>query len=134
MHCEVFENNNHQATKAFLWQLRAKGYRPVAIVTDGLKSYATAIPEVFHNATHHLCIWHFRHNVNDKLRKLFGEDARKLPAVKDLRKSISRIFAGKDKRTAKKRFDAVLARREEFLALHPRSETIPSWSTASAPD
>ena len=124
VHCEVFENNNQEATKAFLWQLRAKGYRPIAIVTDGLESYATAIPEVFRNTTHHLCIWHFLRNVNDKLRKLFGEDARKLPAVKDLRKSISRIFACKDKRTAQKRFEAVLARREEFLTLHPRCAEI----------
>jgi len=116
VHCELFENNDYHCTKLFLLQLRSLGYRPLAIVTDGLQAYGTAIPQVFSGTTHHLCIWHHLHNLEDTLRDLFGKEYRGIPEVADLRKSIGRIFGCKDKRTARRRFEEVMARRSEFVA------------------
>jgi len=121
LHIAIYPYNSQASAHAFLLALRAKGYRPRAIVTDLREDYATLLPRVFPTATHHECIFHALQNLHDHLETAYGPDYAQtnLDALA-LRQTIHAIFDARTKRTAQQRYAALLASREAHLAKTPQ--------------
>ena len=116
LHIAIYAHNDKDNALAFLLALRAKGYQPRVVVTDLRRDYGGDIARVFPQARHHECIFHALQHIGQTCRKLYGADyAQTQPAVEALRQAITRIFQAKTKRTAQKRYDQVLAMREQFV-------------------
>jgi transposase-like protein len=116
LHIAIYAHNDKDNALAFLLALRAKGYQPRVIVTDLRRDYGGDIARVFPQASHHECIFHALQEVGRTCRKLYGPDyAQTRPEVEALRLDIGQIFQAKTKRTAQKRYDQVLAKREQFV-------------------
>ena len=125
LHIAIYAHNDKDNALAFLLALRAKGYRPRVIVTDLRQDYGGNIVRVFPTAVHHECIFHALQDVGRTCRKLYGSDyAQTQPDVEALRQDIAQIFQAKTKRTAQKRYDQVLARREQFVRDKPEVAVI----------
>lgn len=116
LHIAIYPHNDQTAALTFLFALRAKGYRPRVIVTDLRRDYGTDIAQVFPQASHHQCIFHALQDISHLCRHIYGTDyAHTQPQVELLRQSIVHIFQAKTKRTAHKRYQAVLTLREQFV-------------------
>jgi len=103
------------SARAFLLELKAKGYKPRVIVTDLNRDYGEPVAQVFPNATHHECIFHAMKWTQRQIKEVYGADyAEKHPEAVRLKKAIYRIFQCKDKRTAQRRYDKVMALRDEY--------------------
>ena len=125
LHIAIYAHNDKDNALAFLLALRAKGYRPRVIVTDLRQDYGGNIARVFPTAVHHECIFHALQDVGRTCRKLYGTDyAQTHPEVELLRQDIGQIFQAKTKRTAQKRYDQVLAGREQFVRDKPEAGVI----------
>jgi transposase-like protein len=120
LHIAVYPENTAYSTRAFLLALRAKGYRPRVIVTDLRREYGPAIGEIFPSAEHHVCIFHALKGVHRQVRDIYGTDKAKTdPAVVALRQAIDDIFKTQTKRTAQRRYEAVMALRDKYAADKP---------------
>jgi len=120
LHIAVYPENTAYSTRAFLLALRAKGYRPRVIVTDLRREYGPAIGEIFPSAEHHVCIFHALKGVHRQVRDIYGTDKAKTdPAVVAWRQAIDDIFDTRTKRTAQRRYEAVLALRDKYVAGKP---------------
>jgi hypothetical protein len=53
---------DHAAIVAFLRRLKAMGFEPQIVATDGAAVYPAAIAEVWPNARHQTCVFHFMQN------------------------------------------------------------------------
>jgi transposase-like protein len=116
LHIAIYAHNDKDNALAFLLALRAKGYRPRVVVTDLRRDYGPDIAQVFPQATHHECIFHALQEVGHTCRKWYGADyAQTQPEVAALRQAIGQIFQAKTKRTAQKRYDQVMAQRQQFV-------------------
>lgn len=116
LHLAIYPNNDQTTALTFLFALRAKGYRPRVIVTDLRRDYGADIAQVFPQATHHECIFHALQDISDLCRHIYGTDyAQTQPQVEVLRLAIVQTFQAKTKRTAQKRYEAVLTLREQFV-------------------
>jgi hypothetical protein len=116
LHIAIFAHNDQDNALAFLLALRAKGYQPRVVVTDLRRDYGTDIARVFPGAIHHECIFHALQYLGQSCRKLYGSDyAQTQPAVEQLRQDIVAIFQTKSKRTAHKRYDQVMHKKELFV-------------------
>jgi len=116
LHIAIYAHNDKDNALAFLLALRAKGYQPQVIVTDLRRDYGGDIGRVFPRARHHECIFHALQDIGRTCRKLYGPDyAQTRPEVEALRQAIALIFQAKTKRTAQKRYDRVMALREQFV-------------------
>ena len=115
LHIALYAHNNQDTAQIFLLALRAKGYLPRVIVTDLRRDYGGDIARIFPQATHHECIFHALQEVGKTCRKLYGRDyAQSQPQVEELRQAIVAIFQAHTKRTAQKRYEAVLAQRDHY--------------------
>jgi transposase-like protein len=125
LHIEIYPYNNRPSAAAFLWALRAKGYHPRVVVTDLRIDYGPLIAQVFPKATHHECIFHALQQVRDDIKVIYGADyAETHPEVQTLKQEIDRIFSARTKRTAWRRYDQVMAQREDFVTVTPQADTI----------
>jgi hypothetical protein len=125
LHVEIYAYNTQHSARAFLLALRAKGYHPRVIVTDLRADYRDVIAQVFPEATHHECIFHALQDVYKHLKEAYGSDyAEKQPHVAALRDDIDRIFDARTKRTAWRRYEAVLAQREAFVSQTPSAAAV----------
>jgi transposase-like protein len=125
LHVEIYAYNTQHSARAFLLALRAKGYHPRVIVTDLRADYRDVIAQVFPEATHHECIFHALQDVHKHLKAAYGAGyAEKLPHVAALKSDINRIFDARTKRTAWRRYEAVLAQREAFVSQTPSSTAV----------
>ena len=125
LHVEIYPYNTKQSAQAFLLALRAKGYHPRVVVTDLRSDYSDVIAQVFPKATHHQCIFHALQDVHEHLKEAYGSGyAEKLPHVAALRDDIDRIFDARTKRTAWRRYEAVLAQRETFISQTPEAAAV----------
>jgi transposase-like protein len=125
LHVEIYPYNTKQSARAFLLALRAKGYHPRVIVTDLRSDYKDVVAQVFLTATHHECIFHALQDVHKHLKETYGSGyAEKLPHVASLRDEIDRIFNARTKRTAWRRYEAVLAQREAFVSQTPEAAAV----------
>lgn len=120
LHIQIYPYNTKPSARAFLLALRAKGYHPRVIVTDMRVDYREVVAQVFPQAIHHECIFHALQEVHRRFREVFGADyAETHPEVEALRKQIDAIFDARTKRTAQRRYQRVLARREAVVAPTP---------------
>jgi transposase-like protein len=125
LHVEIYSYNTKDSARAFLLALRAKGYHPRLIVTDLRSDYSDVIAQVFPKATHHECIFHALQDVHEHLKEAYGSGyAEKHPHVLTLRDDINRIFHARTKRTAWRRYEAVLAQREAFVSQTPEAAAV----------
>jgi rubrerythrin len=76
--------------------------------------------EIFPSAEHHVCIFHALKWVHRQLRDIYGTDKTKSdPAVVALRQAIDDIFDTRTKRTAQRRYEAVMALRDTYVVGKP---------------
>jgi transposase-like protein len=116
LHIAIYAHNDKDTALAFLMALRAKGYHPRVVVTDLRRDYGPDIARVFPQAVHHECIFHALRDVSDHCRQIYGaEYAQTHPEVEQLRQAIQHIFAARTKRTARQRYQAVIALRESYV-------------------
>ena len=59
--------------KSFLLDLKAVGIDPKLVVTDGSTLYPSVLAEVWPNAKHQRCVFHFIKQINEDLGKAFWE-------------------------------------------------------------
>lgn len=85
----------------FLLTLKRLGLRPQAIITDGLKSYATPIRPLFPSGTHVLCLFHHQQGVTRWLRDHAGELPKAVVAT--LKRKMKRVVQTCDPRTVRRR-------------------------------
>jgi hypothetical protein len=120
LHIAIYPHNNQDSARAFLWTLRAKGYHPRVIVTDLRQDYGGVIAQVYPHAEHHECIFHALKDVQTQCKAIYGKDyARTHPEAEALKHQIYDIFAARSRRTAIKRYAAVMALREEYVRATP---------------
>jgi len=82
-------------------------------VTDLNQDYGAAIARVFPGAEHHECVFHALQAWHRQIREGYGKDYQEQhPEALALQEQIERIFQAKTKRTAQRRYDAVLAKQE----------------------
>ncbi|HBY97869.1 MAG TPA: hypothetical protein DEP84_28660 [Chloroflexi bacterium] len=121
LHIAISAHNDKANALAFLLDLRAKGYQPRVVVTDLRRDYGPDIAQVFPQAVHHEGIFHALQYVGTMCRQIYGRGyAHTQPEVETLRQDIVQIFRAKTKRTAQKRYEKVLALREQYV--HQQSE------------
>lgn len=79
-----YELLDHPATeedvRAFCTRLRAAGFLPMLIVTDGSKLYPPVIATVWPGAEHQRCVFHFIKQLNEELREAFWAAYATMPA------------------------------------------------------
>jgi transposase-like protein len=105
LHVALLPSNATPYCKLFLLQLKALGYRPKVIITDGWDAYVTAIVRVFPNAQHLLCRFH-------ALRAAFRRLRKQLSSGKTRRRwanKLTRLFRTPSKRTVCRRLDRLQA-------------------------
>jgi hypothetical protein len=120
LHIAIYAHNTAVSTRAFLLALKAKGYRPRVIVTDLRKEYGPAIEQVFSDVCHHECIFHAMQWLHRQLKEVYGPQyAETHPEVVELKEKMDAMFQVKTRRTAQKRYLAVMALREEYVDLQP---------------
>jgi hypothetical protein len=125
LHVEIYPYNTKDSARAFLLALRAKGYHPRVIVTDLRSDYRDVIAQVFADAVHHECIFHALQDVHEYLKEAYGSDyTEKLAHVTALTDDLNRIFDARTKRTAWRRYEAVLAQREAFVSQTPEAAAV----------
>jgi hypothetical protein len=125
LHIEIYPFNTKQSARAFLLALRAKGYHPRVVVTDMRTDYRDLVAQVFPRARHHECIFHALQEVREQAKEAYGIGyAETYPEVKKLLEEINAIFDARTKRTAQRRYQQVLAQREDFEAINPRAKAI----------
>jgi transposase-like protein len=120
LHIALYPYNTRDSAHAFLLALRAKGYHPRVVVTDLRRDYGPVIAEVFPKARHHECLFHAEQEIGRYLRKTWGRDyAEQHPEAEQLRAAVVRIFQARTKRTARKRYLALLEDKEDYLQRAP---------------
>ena len=125
LHIAIYAHNDKENALAFLMALRAKGYHPRLMVSDLRRDYGNDIARVFPKAEHHACIFHALKDVSVSCREIYGRRyAETHPQVEQLRQAIQHIFAAKTKRTAEKRYAAVMALRDQYVQDKPQVAAI----------
>jgi transposase-like protein len=125
LHIAIYRHRNKASSQAFLLALRTKGYRPRVIVTDLWPEYAPLLAQVFPGARHHHCIFHALQAVQRHLKKVYGPDYRTThPQAVALKMAIYHVFEARTRRTARKRFLALLDQRQAYVTQTPEAEAI----------
>jgi len=112
LHVALLPSNSGHYCRLFLLQVKALGYAPKTIITDGWDAYVKAIAIVFPKAEHLLCRFHAIQAAYRRLKK----------ATKDwnLRKrwgeKITHLFRTRQKRTVKRRLEKLNKEAEETPA------------------
>jgi len=125
LHIAIFPYSNKPSARAFLLELKAKGYTPRVIVTDLNRDYGEPIAQVFPKAIHHECIFHAMQWIHKQVKEVYGANyAQDYPEAETLKKDIYRIFQCKDKRTAQRRYAKVMDRQETYVKDTPEAAKI----------
>lgn len=99
LHVCLLPSNSGAFCRMFLLQLKALGYRPKAIITDGWDAYAKAIVSVFPGCEHLLCRFHA---LKAAFRRLKGAGL-SFKEQTAWGKKMAELFHTRDKRTVKRR-------------------------------
>jgi transposase-like protein len=125
LHIAIFPYLGKDSAKAFLLQLKAKGYQPQVIVTDLNRDYGEPIGQVFPQATHHECIFHAMKWIQQQIKEVYGADYKKEhPEAVTLKEQVYAIFQCQDKRTAQRRYENVMALRRAYVKATPEAASI----------
>jgi len=120
LHIAIYEHNTTESARAFLLALRAKGYQPRVVVTDLRQDYRPALAAVFPAAQHHECLFHAGQALHRQLRDIYGrERSQSDQTVITLRQALDGVLASETKRTAQRRYEAVMTQREALVASEP---------------
>jgi transposase-like protein/DNA-directed RNA polymerase subunit RPC12/RpoP len=120
LHIAIYPHNTSESAHAFLLALRTKGYHPRVVVTDLRRDYGAVIAVVFSQARHHECLFHAEQEVSRYLRKTLGRNyAEQYPAAEEVREAMVKMFQVRTKRTALKRYRALLDRQNEYIQGEP---------------
>ena len=121
LHIAIYPYNDKQSATAFLLSLRAEGYHPRVVVTDLRVDYGPLLAQVFPNATHHECIFHALRQAHRYLRDAYRAVEEKLhPEIDALREAVDALWDTPCKRTAQRRYDKLMAKREKLVARTPQ--------------
>lgn len=96
LHLNFYPSNSEWYCRTFLLELKAKGYRPYVIVTDGWDAYIKAIQRAFPHAKHQLCRFHLIRSVFRRMRQIKLFDAESCTQLRTL-------FHSDDPRTVRRR-------------------------------
>jgi len=91
------------ACRLFMLKLKRLGLIPVAIITDGLQGYVSAITAVFPTAKHLLCVFHHQQGVTRCVNTQFDE--RRQDEAKIAKKQMKRVVQTRDTRTVRRRLE-----------------------------
>jgi transposase-like protein len=120
LHIAIYEHNTKESAQAFLLALRAKGYQPRVVVTDLRQDYGPALATVFPAAQHHECLFHAKKAMHRQMWDIYGRVRyRTDQQVVTLRETLDGVLAAETKRTAQRRYDALMAQREALMASEP---------------
>jgi transposase-like protein len=103
LHVALWPSNATPYCELFLLQLKALGYHPKVIITDGWDAYVKAIARVFPNAQHLLCRFH-------ALRAAFRRLRQQVPSGNARRRwadKLKALFRTPSKRTVQRRLDTL---------------------------
>lgn len=96
-----------------LWimvKLKRMGFNTKVFVTDGLKGYLWAVPRVFKEAIHQICLFHHQQNVTRFVREHFSNEKDGESRKKEMKK----VFQTRDKRTVKNRLARLQVKSEAW--------------------
>jgi hypothetical protein len=125
LHIAIYEHNTKESAQAFLLALRAKGYRPRVVVTDLRQDYGPALAAVFPSAQHHECLFHAGQALHRQLWEIYGRERyRHDQQVIAVREELDGVLAAETKRTAQRRYDALMAQQEVLVAVEPRLASV----------
>lgn len=125
LHIDIYPYNGKKEAHAFLQALKAKGYRPRVIVTDMCQDYNEPIRAVFPEAMHHECVFHALQWAQRLVKDVYGNDYTQThPEAVTLKEQIYEIFEAKTKKTVDKRYQAVMASKEQYVAQEPGAQRI----------
>jgi transposase-like protein len=125
LHIAIYEHNTKESAQAFLLALRAKGYHLRVVVTDLRQDYGPALAAVFPAAQHHECLFHAGKALHRQLWVIYGRERyRHDQQVVALREALDGVLAAETKRTAQRRYDAVMAQREALVASERGLESV----------
>jgi transposase-like protein len=102
---DLLPTRSKWAGRLFLLKLKRLGKSPSKIMTDGLKSYVSAIAKVFPKAKHLLCLFHHQHNVTRCVKEHFPEGEQE--AAAEAKKRMNAVLQSHDTRTVTRRLDAL---------------------------
>jgi len=140
LHLAIYPSNNEWYCRTFLLGLKARGYRPRVIVTDGWDAYIKAIATAFPKATHELCRFHLIRSVFRRMKKIKFFDVSVCKAVKTLfhtddpRTVRRRIVSLKETLSSLKKtwvIEGLLAKLEQVMPAVGNPERWPSTSNAA---
>lgn len=121
LHLRLFPSLGKASAHTFLLELRAKGYRPTAIVTDLCADYAEPLAAVFPHAVHHECVFHALQYWHRGFKDAFGRDyAATHPDLERLRQQLDHVFQARTRRTVEKRYTALQAQWADAVQAEPR--------------
>ncbi len=112
LHVALLPSNATSYCVLFLLQLKALGYRPKVIITDGWDAYVTAIARVFPHAQDLFCRFH-------ALRAAFRRLRKQLPSGKARRRwaaKLTGLFRTPAKRTVRRRLTKLQAEAQDSPA------------------
>jgi len=125
LHIDIYPHHGKDEARAFLQALKAKGYQPKVIVTDMNQDYDAPVRAVFPDATHHECVFHALQWAQRLVKEVYGHDyAQTHPEAVALKEQVYKIFKAKTKKTVNKRYRAVMALQEEYVAQMPDAQRI----------
>ena len=126
LHIEVFPSRGSEAVEAFLIALKIKGIYPQTIMTDRMNAYDKAIKNIFGSqVTICKCLFHFKQNIYQHKDNQFGKNKKDVPKIADeLQKEIFHVVDVETKRTLKKRYDALMEKKQEYLGKEPKLESM----------
>ena len=101
LHAKLLPSNAGDYCQLFLLQLKALGYHPKVIITDGWEAYVDAIASVFPRAQHLLCRFHALRAAFRRLRKQVTHWKERQRWVTPLKT----LFHTASKRTVQRRMD-----------------------------
>jgi transposase-like protein len=120
LHIAIYAHRDEVSTRAFLLDLRAKGYRPQVVVTDLWPGYAALLADIFPQAAHQECIFHALQELQRLIKTIYGPDyVQTAPQAAALKQAIYHIFAARSRRTAQKRYQAVMALADHYTQQSP---------------
>ena len=125
LHIDIYPHNGKKEARAFLQALKAKNHRPRVIVTDMCQDYDEPIRVVFPRAVHHECVFHALQWAQRLVKDVYGNDyAETHPEAVTLEEQIYEIFEAETRKTVNKRYRAVMASREQYVAQEPGAQRI----------
>mgnify|MGYP002641918597 CR=1 FL=1 len=101
---------------AFLERLKAAGFMPLLVVTDGSSLYPDALRQVWPEADHQRCVFHFIKQENELLGKAFWDLYREVPRPPPRRRGRPKK-RGRPRKDAEKRQNLRTVRNARFLVL-----------------